>query len=127
MSDEFYTRPILRVHDVRASIAYYCGQLGFEKVWDFGGDALIIAQVSRSGLDVILDAESVIPRPATPSVLSMTLHEGEKLGALHQELTDRGAKIVSPPFEVVWQKDVYQFDVEDLDGNILVFWGAKPE
>jgi hypothetical protein len=38
----------------------------------------------------------------------------------------RGAKVKSPPFAVIWQADTYQLDVEDLDGNVLVFWGAKP-
>ncbi len=126
MREEFYTRPILCVRDVGASIAYYCEKLGFEKSWEFGDEKPFIAQVSRKGLDVILDSGSTIPRPARPSVLSMTLHEAEKLGALWRELEARGAKIASAPFEVVWEKGLFQLDVEDLDGNVLVFWG-KPE
>ena len=70
MSDnDFYTRPILSVRDIRSSIAYYCDKLGFEKSWDFGDEILVIAQVGRNGLDIILDAESAIPRAAVPSVL----------------------------------------------------------
>ncbi len=127
MSDEFYTRPILCVRDVGASIAYYREKLGFEKVWDHGGEKPIIAQVDRNGLNIILDSASVIPRAATPTVLSMSLHEPEKLGALHRELQERGAKVVAAPFEVVWEEGLYQLDVEDLDGNVLVFWGQKPD
>ena len=127
MSDEFYMRPMFCVRDVGASIAYYCEKLGFEKSWDHGGEKPIIAQVGRNGLDIILDSASAIPRAATPTVLSMSLHEPEKLGALHRELLGRGAKVVAAPFEVVWEKDLYQLDVEDLDGNVLVFWGEKPE
>ena len=127
MGDEFYMRPVLCVRDVEASIAYYCEQLGFVKNWDFPADKPIIAQVSRNGLDVILDSASVIPRASPPTVLSMTLHQPQQLGALYQELNDRGAKISAAPFEVVWEKDLYQLDVEDLDGNVLVFWGDRPE
>ena len=50
----------------------------------------------------------------------------ENLLELHRELVGRGANIVTPLFEVIWQKNQYQFDVEDLDGNLLVFWGDNP-
>jgi hypothetical protein len=72
---------------------------------------------------VILDAASVVPKPAGPSVLTLSI---DNLSHLHRELVGRGASIVTPPFEVVWQKNSWQFDVEDLDGNLLVFWGANP-
>ena len=127
MGDAFYTRPIFCVRDVATSIAYYCETLGFRKDWESGDDPPAIAQVSRDGLDIILDCRSVIPRAAVPSVLSMSLHAPKDLDALHRELRDRGAKIASAPFEVVWQKGTYQFDVEDLDGNTLIFWGEKSE
>ncbi len=127
MGDEFYTRPILCVRDVGASMTYYCEKLGFAKNWEFPVDKPIIAQVGRNGLEIILDSESTIPRASAPSVLSMTLHASDKLGALYRELKDRGANISAPPFEVVWENDLYQLDVEDLDGNVLVFWGEKPE
>jgi len=126
MAEEFWARPILFVRDVEASIAYYCEKLGFTKRWDHGGDMLIIAGVGRSGVDVILDCGSVLRRPATPAVLTVSLRNVEALGDLYSELKERGAKIVAPPFAVVWQKDTYEIDVEDLDGNVLVFWGSRP-
>lgn len=126
MTDEFYARPIFRVGNVEASIVYYCEKLGFERGWSFPDDTPIIAQVGRNGLDVTLDAQSVLPKPKTPSVLSLSLHQSENLGALYLEFEARGAKIVSSTFEVSWEQGVYQFDVEDLDGNVLVFWGENP-
>jgi catechol 2,3-dioxygenase-like lactoylglutathione lyase family enzyme len=125
--EEFYTRPILSVRDVGASIRYYCEKLGFAPVWAFPEDAAILAQVGRKGLELILDAGSAIPRAATPSVVSMSLHEPRQLGELYRELQHRGARIAAAPFEVVWEKGLYELDVEDLDGNVLVFWGEKPE
>ena len=120
--DEFYTRPVFCVRDVASSIDYYCDKLGFTKGWAFGGDKPTIAQVGRDGLDVILDAGSAIPRAAVPSVVSMSVGD---LAALHKDLQKRGARITAPPFAVEWQEGICQFDVEDLDGNVLVFWGDR--
>jgi hypothetical protein len=124
-SEQFFVRPILQVRDVAASIPYYCDKLGFAKRWEHG-DPLIIAGIERAELSLILDSASAIPRPATPSVITVTLHRPETLGDLHRDLAARGARILQAPFPTVWQPSIYQFDVEDLDGNILVFWGAKP-
>jgi catechol 2,3-dioxygenase-like lactoylglutathione lyase family enzyme len=126
MSGEFWSRPIFCVRDVAASVAYYCEKLGFTRGWEHGGESLIIAQVGREGFDLILDSDSVIPRAGRPSVVSLTL-PGPGIGALYRELAGRGAKVGAPPSEVVWQQGTYQFEVEDLDGNILVFWNGAPE
>ena len=126
MSEKYFARPVFRVRNVAASIAYYCEKLGCKKRWDHGHDGPIIAEVERDDLSVILDSGSVLPKPAGPSVLTLSLHAPETLGQLHRELAGRGARIVAPPFAVVWQDNTYQFDVEDLDGNILTFWGEKP-
>lgn len=126
MTEQFWTRPILCVRDVEASVSYYCEKLGFTRRWEHGEGGLLIAEVERNGFHLILDRGSVLPRPATPSVLSLSLHAPETLGDLFRELSERGAKIAAPPFAVIWQADTYEMDVEDLDGNVLVFWGAKP-
>jgi catechol 2,3-dioxygenase-like lactoylglutathione lyase family enzyme len=123
VSDKYFIRPVFRVRDVAASVAYYCDKLGCRKRWDHGADRPIIAEVERGDLSVILDSESVVPKPTGPSVLTLSV---ENLGELHRELFWRGAKIARPLFEVIWQKNTCQFDVEDLDGNVLVFWGDKP-
>jgi predicted enzyme related to lactoylglutathione lyase len=123
MSDKYFVRPVFRVRNVAASVAYYCEKLGCTKRWDHGEPEPIIAEVERGDLSVILDAASVVPKPAGPSVVTLSI---DNLSELHRELVARGASIVAPPFEVVWQKNSWQFDVEDLDGNLLVFWGANP-
>ena len=127
MSEEFYTRPILAVGDVTASVEYYCEKLGFTKMWSAPDTNPIIAQVGRNGLEIILDSQSLIPKSSVPTVLSMTLHQAEQLGSLYHEFKSLGVKITVTPFEVVWEKGLYQFDVEDLDGNILIFWGDEPK
>jgi predicted enzyme related to lactoylglutathione lyase len=124
MSDKYFIRPVFRVRDVGASIAYYCEKLGCSKRWDHGAEGRpIIAEVERGDLAVILDSGSAVPKPPGPSVVTLSV---DNLGELHRELAGRGANIVAPLFEVSWQKNSCQFDVEDLDGNLLVFWGDKP-
>jgi hypothetical protein len=122
MSDKYFIRPLFRVRSIAASVVYYCEKLGCRKRWDHGADGPIIAEVERGDLSVILDSGSALPKPAGPSVLTLSI---ENLIELHRELVGRGANIVTAPFEVVWQKNTCQFDVEDLDGNLLVFWGDK--
>ena len=122
MSDEFHMRPILFVDDVDASVSYYCNQLAFQKSY---GDSTF-AQVERNGLEVMLGRKALEQGAATRTVLSMSLHDPGKLGELHQQFQDGGAKIVSSPFEVTWQKGTFELRVEDLDGNLLLFWGNKP-
>lgn len=62
-----------------------------------------------------------------PSVLNMILHKAEQLGFLHLEIESKGAKITGAPFKVVWEENLFQLDVVDLDGNILIFWGDHPD
>ena len=123
----FWVRPHFFVADVAASVSYYCEQLGFAKAWVHGDESPIVAQVGRAELDIILDRGSVLPGAGVPSVVGMVLHQPEQLGRLYREMKDRGAKISAEPFKVVWQEGVYQFDVQDLDGNTLMFCGDKPE
>lgn len=123
MSEEFYARSMFRVRDVERAVAYYCERLGFSRSWDSGDGTPVIAQVGRNGLDVILASRSVTPRAGVPAVLCLSLHEPGNLEALHREFEDRGARIVAAPFEVAWQEGTLQLEVEDLDGNVLIFWG----
>lgn len=122
MSEKIFVRPVFRVRDVAASVAYYCEKLGCRQRWAHGDGTPIIAEVERADLAILLDSTSVVPKPAGPSVVTLSVNDLEEL---HRELAGRGARIVKPPFEVVWQPGTYQLDVEDLDGNLLVFWGAS--
>jgi hypothetical protein len=85
------------------SIAYYCDRLGFSTSWTHGDEKLIIAQVGRGGFDLILDSDSVLPRPANPSVVTFSLHKPHGLGDLHREFVRRGADVLCEPFPVIWQ------------------------
>ncbi len=119
----FWPRPIFFVRDLAASLRYYCDVLGFEMKWAHGDDRPCIAQVDRDGIELILDQDSDLPAASPRSVIAMELHAYDQLGALHDELQAAGARVTAAPFEVHWAEKTMQMDVEDLDGNVLIFWG----
>jgi catechol 2,3-dioxygenase-like lactoylglutathione lyase family enzyme len=124
---DFFMRPVLTVADVPASIDYYCAKLGFKVRWSHGPDGVVrIAEVQRPGLELILQRDTSVPSSAAPAVISATLHDHIKLDALHDQLARAGAIIRKPPFQVSWQAHVHQMEVEDPDGNLLLFWGDLP-
>lgn len=126
---KLWARPVFRVSDVAKSVSYYCEKLGFARDWDEGGADSAVAQVSRNGLELILDKRTYFPKAGVPSVISLTLNDlpnRPALDALHREYLAAGANVTKAPFKVHWDQHVYEMDVEDLDGNILMFWGHMP-
>ncbi len=123
---KLWARPIVRVSDLAASVAYYCQRLGFTEDWIEGGDDPAVAQVSRPGVTLMLDTHTYFPKPGKPSVISLTLNdvpERPALHTLHRELVAAGANVTKAPFKVHWDPNVYEMNVEDPDGNVLMFWG----
>jgi catechol 2,3-dioxygenase-like lactoylglutathione lyase family enzyme len=124
---DFFTRPVLSVSDMGASLDYYRDKLGFSVLWtNPQDDALCIAGLERAGIDLILQHDSGVPSSTRPSVVAAELHAHVKLDHLHDELSRRGAIIRRAPFQVPWQANVHQLEVEDPDGNLLLFWGDLP-
>jgi catechol 2,3-dioxygenase-like lactoylglutathione lyase family enzyme len=126
---KLWARPVVRVTNLARSLAYYCEKLGFVTDWDEGGPESAIAQVSRGGFALILDRNTYFPKAAVPSVISLTLHDGPQrpgLADLHRALVSAGANVTKAPFKVHWDPHVYELNVEDPDGNVLMFWGHMP-
>ena len=117
---EFYVRPILYVSDVSLSTAHYCEKLGFQKDW--GDD--VFAQVSIHELELLIGCAKTLDMPKSRSTISVSMHVPSKLNVLYENLIRSGAQIVNPPREVDWQKATYELSLEDLDGNVLLFWAA---
>jgi uncharacterized glyoxalase superfamily protein PhnB len=137
-----WARPIFHVTDLAKSLQYYCDQLGFNKLWVFGGpnhentptahqlpipDSPIIAGIERNGIDLILDQSSNHPKATLPSVIGVELHDYDNLGSLYDKMIKSGARIKKAPFKVDWAEDTMQMELEDLDGNVLIFWGNIPK
>jgi len=122
---KLWARPVFRVRDLAASGAYY-QTLGFTPDWVEGGDHPAVAQVSRLGVTLMLDKDTYFPKPGSPSVITLTLNdvpERAALDTLHREFVAAGAHVTRAPFKVHWDPNVYEMNVEDLDGNVLMFWG----
>lgn len=61
-----------------------------------------------------------------PGVIAAELFDHIELDQLHRDFVRRVAKVRAAPFQVSWQAHVHQLEVEDLDGNVLLFWGDLP-
>ena len=123
---KLWARPIVRVSDLAASVAFYCQKLGFTQDWIEGGDDPAVAQVSRPGVTLMLDKQAYWPKAGVPGVISLTLNDlpdRPALDVLHREFAAAGANVTKTPFKVHWDPNVYEMNVEDPDGNVLVFWG----
>jgi catechol 2,3-dioxygenase-like lactoylglutathione lyase family enzyme len=123
---KLWIRPILRVSDLAASVAFYCHKLGFTQDWIEGGDDPAVAQVSRPGVTLMLDKQAYWLKAGVPSVISLTLNDlpdRPALDTLHREFVTAGATVTKAPFKVHWDPHVYEMNVEDPDGNVLMFWG----
>jgi catechol 2,3-dioxygenase-like lactoylglutathione lyase family enzyme len=123
---KLWARHVFRVNDLARSVVFYCGRLGFTQDWIEGGDDPAVAQVSRLGVALILDKHAYWPKAGTPSVISLTLNDlsdRPALDVLHRELVASGANVTKAPFKVHWDPHVYEMNVEDPDGNVLMFWG----
>src|SRR6476661_4275331 len=112
---KIWPRPIVRVSDLAASVAFYCQKLGFTQDWIEGGEDPAVAQVSRLGVTLILDKQAYWPKAGLPSVISLTLNDVPQrpaLDTLHRELVAAGATITKAPFKVHWDPNAYEMNVE---------------
>jgi catechol 2,3-dioxygenase-like lactoylglutathione lyase family enzyme len=111
--------PQFLVDDLRRSIEYYRGRLGFEV--DFVYEAFY-ASVSRNGCAIHLKAapKTVADRAHRKQHEHLDAYIAVRnAAALHDELRSRGALVTKPLEERPWScRDFY---VEDPDGYILCF------
>lgn len=107
--------PVFVVSDLGASLVYYERALGFEVAFSWGEPAFY-AGVCRGNVTIHLQAASATERPVGTSLLNVFLGSAD---AIHDELRQRGARIRKPPASYPY--GMRDFDVEDLDGNVVVF------
>ena len=105
--------PILRVKDLRASLAYYVNVLGFKV--DFEGPG-IFAGLSRDRCSVYL-CQGNQGHTGGWAWIGVT-----DCAAAHDELKAKGARIRHAPTNYPW---AYEMQVEDIDGNVLRI-GSEP-
>jgi glyoxylase I family protein len=124
--------PLVQVFDMTASIAFYCGVLGFEvKGTSRPGPKFDWALLSLNGVEVMLNtAYEEDSRPPAPDPARVAAHEDTCLyfgcpdvDAAYEHLRARGLKVEPPKVAPYGMKQVY---VSDPDGYLLCFqWAAK--
>ena len=103
------------VRDLEASLAHYQSALGFEVVFRYG-EPTFYASVCRGNVAIHLQASSQTQRPPGACLLNIFVSSAD---AIYEELRLRGARIRKAP--ATYPYGMRDFDVEDLDGNVLVF------
>jgi len=123
---DWFSRPILSVTDVEASLRFYVDQLGFTSPWRYDEDGkLLVAQVDRQGCAILLANNwpdkvgkgllfiSLNTEPSTPEAQAAA--QTAALDELRAELTARGV----PVQDGSWGYRLLV--VDDPDGNQLLF------
>ena len=113
---DWFTRPVLHVADVQASIDFYRDKLGFTEAWRHAENgALLVAQVERNGTAIILSCQW--PEKRGKGLLFVNPGDGslETINAARADLEARGA----PVTDGHWGYRL--FVVTDPDGNELFF------
>ena len=105
--------PILRVSDMRRSVAYYCDVLGFTNA-EWGSQDFTC--VTRDNAGIYL-CEGDQGQPGTWVWVGV-----EDAGALYEEYVAAGATILDPPQNYPW---AYEMKVTDPDGHVLRI-GSEP-
>jgi uncharacterized glyoxalase superfamily protein PhnB len=104
--------PILCVHDVDASIAYYTETLGFTDHWCWG-DPTAFGGVRRDGFEIFFCKDG---QGSPGTWMSIWVDD---VDAFHQDLQARGADIRQPPTNFDW--GVRELNVADPDGHRIRF------
>ncbi len=114
--------PVFVVSNLRESLVHYREALGFDEAFTYGEPAFY-AGVCRGNVAIHLQAADRTPRPPGASQLTVFVSSAD---AIYEELRERGARIRKAP--ATYPYGMRDFDVEDLDGNVLVFGSeAEPE
>jgi len=112
---------VFTVKDVAASIAYYRDKLGFDLAFEWGTPPYYVGLCS-GGVQLHLVSSSHAPRPPGHGAVAIFVDD---VDGLHVDLQRRGAKILKAPADQPY--GLRDFDVADLDGNMLFFGMETPK
>lgn len=108
--------PLLHVEEMRAALAFYCGNLGFEKVSEYRPhpEADDPAYVVLRRDEAVLHLSSFSGDGLPGSVVAILVRD---VDALHRELAEGGVAIDLPPTDQTWgNREMY---LRDPYGNQL--------
>lgn len=107
------TIPVLPVRDLRRSIDFYVGSLGFKLDWG-GAEGDKVCSVSRDKRPIMLLQKDKIESPGWVWIGTDA--------ALFDLYRSKGVKVFQEPKNYTW---AYEMKFEDIDGNIL-WLGSDP-
>lgn len=110
--------PEIPVKNVDEAASYYSKSLGFDLDWGGEGGAGI-GGISRGQCRIFLTnaAFRQMHGNGAPVVIWLNLNSRREVDELHEQWSQSGAKIVSPPESKPWK--LHEFTAADLDGNML--------
>ncbi len=110
--------PVLQVADVKRSVAFYCGTLGFfaHQLWGDGPDFCI---VQRGKVTIALDRTRAAGAAVPVNQWWAAYVYVEDADKLCDEFRAKGAEIVRGPENMEY--GLRDFDVRDPDGHLIAF------
>ncbi len=112
---------VFTVKDVMASLAYYRDKLGFDVAFEYGKPTFYVGLCSGN-VTLHLVAASQTPRQPGQGATCIFVDD---VDALHADLVERGAKVMKAPAN--YDYGLRDFDVADLDGNMIFFGMEIPK
>jgi catechol 2,3-dioxygenase-like lactoylglutathione lyase family enzyme len=112
---------VFTVKDVKASAGYYRDKLGFDLAFEYGTPTYYVGLCS-SGVQLHLVEASRTPRQPGHGAVTIFVDD---VDGLHTDLQKRGVKVLKVPAN--YDYGLRDFDVADLDGNMLFFGMETPK
>ena len=112
---------VFTVRDIAASLAYYRDKLGFDIAFEYGNPTFYAGLCSGK---VTLHLISATRTPRQPGHGAVAI-DVDDVDALHADLVKRGATVLKAPAN--YDYGLRDFDVADLDGNMLFFGMETPK
>jgi len=106
---------IFTVKDVMASLAYFRDKLGFDVAFEYGNPTFYVGLCSG---DVSLHLIAAARTPRLPGHGAVSIFVDD-VDAVHADLVKRGARVLKAPKD--YDYGLRDFDVADLDGNMIFF------
>jgi catechol 2,3-dioxygenase-like lactoylglutathione lyase family enzyme len=112
---------VFTVKDVKASAGYYRDKLGFDLAFEYGTPTYYVGLCS-GGVQLHLVEAGRTPRQPGHGAVTIFVDD---VDGLHADLQKRGAKVLKAPAN--YDYGLRDFDVADLDGNMLFFGMETPK
>ena len=111
----------MTVKDLQQSLAYYHDKLGFDVAFQYG-EPVFYAGVCSGEVQLHMIAVDRTTRQAGNGAVAIIVDD---VDALHADLQKRGARVLKAPANQPY--GLRDFDVADLDGNMLFFGMETPK